>query len=231
MANTAISHNRVAYSGKSSFSQGGARNATTGDFVVNSPTGNNVEVVKFMRTSRYQYYQYYRAFAYFDLSSIPFTSINSLRVLFTSGESSGGNGDYIIVSSTAFSGNGSSNMVAGEYGSIDYANYYSLPMATLYGDGIISSSLNSNAITDAENDEFLIMSFINYDYDFLNTTAPPSTLENVYMNFNASVTITLDVDYNPSGPAGIGKWDGVQNSLIGNMNSVNYTDIDKINGV
>lgn len=233
MPSITINNDRVGYSSVVASTQAGARGASSGDSVTNSPTSTNLSTVKFQRATfgRGTQYQYIRTFVYFDLSSISFSSINSLRLNFTTGNSSSNSGEFIVVSSTAFGGDGSSALTLADYGNVSLVTNYSAFKSTVPVNVSSFLDLNSTAISDAETDDFLILALINYDFDYLNTTATADILEQHHFNYS-STTFDLVVDYVAGGgPTNVGKWDGVQNSLIGNMNSIAYSSISKINGI
>lgn len=235
MASTTITHNRVGYASKVASTQAGARGATTGDSATNSPTSNDLDTVKFQRasTGRGTQYQYIRTYIYFDLSTISYTSLNSLQLQFTTGLSGTNSGEFIACRSNAFGGDGSSALTVSEYGSVFFGTNYSPFKSTLPANVSSTLDFNASAISDAETNDYLILALINYDYDYVNTSATSDLLERHYFNYSTSGTFQLFVDYNaaPSGPTGVGKWDGVLGASIQTMNTVTYTDINKINGV
>jgi len=232
MPTTSVTENRDAYIRIRTTSHNSARNATTGNFSLNNSSNSNELQHRYWH--RYinpslSYYYIRRTFVYFDLSSISFSSINTLTFSFRIG-SSGGSGQFILLESTAFN-NGNSNATTADFNNLNFNRTYSSAQVPSTGAGYPSFNLNSNAVTDAENNSALNVAIIDYSYDYLDVQAAPNVNDNTYYNMGSSDTFGLEVDYNTAGPSGILKINDVASSGIAKFDNVTYTDISKINDV
>ena len=77
--------------------------------------------------------------------------------------------DIIALKSTAFGGDGSADLVAGDFGRTEFSTPYSSEITSWNTNSSYNSiSLNSTAKTDMQNDDELIIALVQYDNDYAN---------------------------------------------------------------
>lgn len=162
---------------------------TTGGYIINSldslfftwddtrdsPWGTNAYVSPF--TSRIGAYSIFgrgnsfniiRTYLAFDLSGVSGT-ISSMNLVLTSNSSVVSSFNVIVLKSSKPSI--SSNLITNDFGSVDFETPYSIEQAWAEND-INTMELNSAAISDANNNNELILCVADYAYDYSNSTAP-----------------------------------------------------------
>lgn len=166
-------------------------------------------------------HNFMRIFQAFDLSSVV-GNITSLDLVLTTNTAVGIVTDFIITKASKPSI--STNLVAADFASLDFNTLYTSNFS-LTASTTNTVALNSTAISDANSNSELILSIINYDYDYLDTMPVPSSA--TYMNIqNASGTrpylsYTAVTGYGNTVtgiiPANIGKVNNVATANIGNI--------------
>ena len=173
-------------------------------------------------------YRLVRTFLFFDLSGVSGTITAMDLDLYVV---NGGTAVVQIAKSTAFGGDGTSDIAAGHYDdwSQDSPTAYMASSATL-STGARSLTLNSTAISDANNDGYLNIVIVDNVHDYNDTQPLLSIDRRSGLRFkNSSNPIQLDITYTP---AGYGKdVMGVTSSNIVKVIGVASADISKIIGV
>lgn len=176
-------------------------------------------------------YNVVRTYFYFDLTTISgtITAIDFyLRV-----QNGGTNNVNVAINgnSLAFGGNGSSNLTSGEFDinggmTNDYLNGQGVGLTT---NAYNQFSLNTNAITDATNNQFLILQIIDFDFDYLNNDPTPLGPMSVSGGYRAFFPNYLSVTTAAAGyPNNVM---GVTSANIDNVIGIATADIDNIIGV
>lgn len=173
-------------------------------------------------------YRLVRTFLFFDLSSISGTITAMDLDLYVV---NGGSAVVQVAKSTAFGGDGTSDFAAGDYDnwSQDSPTAYMASSATLSLNAN-SLTLNSTAISDANNDGYLNIVIVDNVHDFNDLQPLLSVDRRSGLRFrNASNPIQLDITYTA---AGYGKdVIGVTASTISKVIGVASADISKVIGV
>jgi len=201
----------------------------TGSAISTNPTGNEAIAFSFLRSDSRggASYKFYRTFIYFDTSTI--TSTVSAATIEIEGEVNG-TGDYIIVSSSAFGGNGGSTLAIGDYfDSINYSAPYSSEFISWNTSANNSLALNSTALADIENNNYFICAIIDHDYDYNNSSGAGNITNNHGIAFGT--TITLEVTTAGAGPANVSSVNGVAAASISTWDGTTWSGITSINGV
>lgn len=183
------------------------RNQLVGNIAYNltSPTTDPIAIsVEYTINKGVDLYRVIRPYFYWDLSAyaggITAIDMNIDMV---------GSGTPLAIqpaqSVLAFGGNGGSSLVTSEF-DINQPTPPSPPAYSsspfLNTSGIVTTTLNSTAINDANNNGFLIIQLDEFDYDWKDIDPTPFG----YMNYYAGIvfdfgTNTLDVTYTPPGYA------------------------------
>lgn len=201
----------------------------TGSAISTNPTGNEPIAFSFLRSSDRvtTNYKFYRTFIYFDTSQI--TSTVSAASIEIEGEQFG-TGDYIIVSSSAFGGDGGSTLSILDYfKSINYSAPYSSEFTSWNTSANNSLTLNSTALSDIENNNYFICVIIDHDYDYNNSSGTGIITNNHGIAFGT--TITLEVTTAGAGPANVSKVNGVAAASISKWSGTTWGDITSLDGV
>lgn len=147
----------------------------TWDDTRNSPWGTNAYVSPF--TSRIGAYSIFsrgnsfniiRTYLVFDLSGVSGT-INSMNLVLTSNSSVASSFNVIVLKSAKPWV--SDDLTTNDFGEIDFETPYSMEQAWVEN-GTNTIELNSIAISDANNNNDLILCVADYSYDYSNSTAP-----------------------------------------------------------
>lgn len=173
-------------------------------------------------------YSIYRAFFYVDTSSI--TSTVASATLNVKGYSSGG-GRAILVPSTAFGGDGSANIAAGDYDNLSFNTNYNSSFTIWNTSSNNAITLNSTALSDIENNNYFICALIEYDSDYLNTEYLSATSDIWGIDFGTTVYLDYTLSGGGGGPANVSSFNGVSSASLSQINNVTYTGIDSINTV
>ena len=129
-----------------------------------------------------------RTFAYFDTTTIDYAVENvSLNIV------GGGNvgNDLRVVKSTAFGGDGSADIVNGDFTTFDTNTPYN-DVSYTWLTGTNNIALNSSAATDIQNNNAFIVCLMQADNDFANTGAVSDLTEEFGVAFASSITLTFD---------------------------------------
>ena len=173
-------------------------------------------------------YRLVRTFLFFDLSGVSGTITAMDLDLYVV---NGGSAVVQVAKSTAFGGDGTSDIAAGDYDnwSQDSPTAYMASSANLSLNAN-SLTLNSTAISDANNDGYLNIVIVDNVHDFQDQTPLLTIDRRSGLRFkNSSNPIQLDITYTP---AGYGKdVMGVTSSNIVKVIGVASADISKVIGV
>tara|TARA_B100001564_G_scaffold357788_1_gene374846 strand:+ start:646 stop:1338 length:693 start_codon:yes stop_codon:yes gene_type:complete len=167
-----------------------------------------------------------RVFYYFDTSAVTGTVSSSLLKIRGVTNNSA---DVIVLKSTAFGGNGSSNLATSDFFStIDYSTAYSSEYDswTATGDNLIS--LNSTANTDIQNNDAFIFAIVQHTNDFGNTAAGSATTDEAGIHFGVTATLTVAEASSGRSVGRIGKYTKDQ---VARFDKYSLADIASINGV
>jgi len=179
---------------------------------------------------------------YFDTSGITGTVTAATIKIF--GCCGPADGSVIAVKSTAFGGDGGTALAASDYSRIDgFTTGTSLAgNATDYSNTITSSSWSttgyndltgtSDLRTDMQNDNVVIICFMDYTNDYLNSALGSATTLNYGAYYTDYTSTSRDPYIEYTIATGYGDIvNGVASANIGKVNGVATTDISKVNGV
>lgn len=215
-----------------------ARNELIGSTAQNrtSPTVDSFAIASEYISSRAgDLYRVMRSYFYWDLSSYApnITAIDMNIDLVGSGTPL-----QIIPAQSvlAFGGNGGSSLVINEFD----INTPTPPSPPAYsaspftnGSGVVTTTLNPTAITDANNNGFLIIQLVEFDYDYPDFDPTPFGYQQYYAGINfAFGTNTLDVTYTLAGYGNA--VNGIGTGAFGTIDTVNAVanaNIDKVLGI
>ena len=166
-----------------------------------------------------------RTFLYFDTSGLTGTISNtSLNIRGNTNESA----DVIVLKSTAFGGDGSSNIVASDFFStIDFSTAYSSEYDSWDASGDNDISLNSTANTDIQNNDAFICAIVEHTNDFGNTAATSAVSRQAGINFGVTITLT----YTEAASSNITSLNGIARASITSFNTIALASINQINGI
>lgn len=200
----------------------------TGSAINTNPTGNEAIAFSFLRSSDRvtTNYKFYRTFIYFDTSTITTTPLAaSIEVTGVTN----GTGDYIVISSSAFGGDGGSTLAVGDYfDSLNYSAPYSSEFTSWSTSGNNSLSLNSTALADIENNNYFICAIIDHDYDYNNSSGAGNITNNHGIAFGTTIILRVTT---AAGPTNIGAVNGVTATNIGKWDSTAWNDITALDGI
>ena len=176
-------------------------------------------------------YNVIRSYFYFDLSTISGT-ITAID-LYIRAQNGGLNNINVAISGNglAFGGNGSSALTPGEFdinGGMqnDYINNQGVGWSA---GSYQQFSLNANAITDATNNQFLILQVIDFDFDYFNNDPTPVGPININGGFQAFFPNYLSVTTAAAGyPNNVM---GVTSANIDNVIGISTSNINNVIGV
>ena len=221
-----------------------ARDATSGSYVTDALTNTN----NFTRVSRSNTrgggiaYGVSRSFLVFDTSGITATVASATLSIRGVGAN---DGSVIAVKSTAFGGDGGTSLASGDFNAISgYSSGSSLAgSATIYGPQILTTSWStsgyndftatSDLLTDMQNNNVVIICFMDYTNDYLNS----ALTSNAYLNCGAYYTeysgTSRDpkIDYTLAVTGYANDVNGVASANIGKVNGVATASINKVNGI
>jgi len=234
---TTINVNRQGYidgSGGSNFNT--ARQ--TGATAVDSPsTDVGIAFRYFFSSGRgggtHDFFRTYLHFATSGLSGI--IPSGTTAVLNIKGSGTFDGGDFIVVKSGAFGGNGGTalNVFSDFFTNLDYTTDYSAEISSWSKTGNNAINLNSDAINDIYGSTHFTIALINYTHDYNNSAATSNTTLNNGIAFGT--TITLVVTEPEAGPTGINTINTISSrpdgNFVGFVNTVAYASIETINTV
>lgn len=233
MATTVVNPTKWAFMG--SVSSGTFSTARqTGFSVSNNPSGDVSTAIKYSAASGRGSltHAFNRTFYYFDLSSTP-----DLTNLTTASLEINGyvNADarVIIVSSSAFGGDGSSNATTGEFfTSLDYNQPYTTTTGTQWTTGANTLELNTSHVLTylKSNPDAFILAFIDRTNDYSNTasTVAVNNREGIQFSDHAS---GVELSLVTPATSDIDNINGVAYNVNARFSSILLSDISKINGI
>ena len=207
---------------------------TTGQSVSNNSTVDNATAVYHAALSGRGSTSYYfnRSYYYFDLSSTPDLSGLTTASLDINGVTFA-ESKVIIVSSSAFGGDGSSNATTGEfYTSLDYSQPYTNTSGQQWNVGANSFDLDTTAAVTylKTNPDAFILAIIDYTHDYGNTAGTPDLTKREGIKFSdhaSGVELTLITPATTT----IDNINGVTYNTSNRFNGVLLSDIGKLNGI
>jgi len=211
-------------------SQTAARDATTGTATVN-PTTSTSAAIEYARLAGRgrgsSIYRVTRTFYYFDTSGITGT-LTGTTTLNIKGTTTA-NADVIVVPSTAFSGDGSTNLANDDINNISFnTNYAAEYTGWTNNNSNNAITLRSPAAADIQNNNYFICAVIQYDNDYLNND--PGT--NVgQLNNSINFFTTAYLDYQVASSSNITSLNGIARASITSFNTIALASIDQINGI
>lgn len=233
MAVTTINVNRQGYidgSGGSNF----ATARQTGATAVDSPsTDVGIAFRYFFSSGRgggtHDFFRTYLHFSTSGLSGI--IPSGTTAVLNIEGFGTFNGGDFIVVKSSAFGGDGGTALATSDFfTSLDYTTDYSAEISSWSKTGNNAINLNSDAINDIYGNAHFTIALINYTHDYSNSAATSNTTLNNGIAFGTTITLVV-TEPGASGPANVGFVNKVAAANIGFMNTVAYGGIETINTV
>ena len=186
-------------------------------------------------------YGIYRSFMVFDTSGITGT-VASAELSIRGGWSN--DGSVIAVKSNAYGGDGGTSLASGDFDAIaGWSAGSSLAgSATVYGAQITTTNWDtgdwnnftatSDLLTDIKNQNVVIVCFMDYTNDYLNS----ALTSNVSLNCGGWYAEKVSPDYRPhidyTLATGYGNSvNGVASANIGKINGIETASIEKVNGI
>ena len=203
------------------------RNGTTADQVNNQPTSTSAFAarVNFVSGGKGSEWSLYRSYWAFNVTAYTSATISNLEVEFDPSNLSSTNFPIAIIKSTA-QGNANTNLVAGDWDSLDFGTLYAGSSTTYWPDtnSISTISLNSTAIS-AFTTGYLKLAVV-WFFDYNNTE--PLTTGNSGARQNMSYTPRINFD-------AVFEYEndviGVDQADISEVNDVATNNISQIMGV
>ena len=212
-------------------SHAAARGASSGNSVSSNPSSGTVDAIRYRRFSAKgsTFYAITRAFYYFDTSAITGT-VSSATLNIRSGDHVLGN-DVIVVQSTAFSGDGSTDLVTADYNNVNFTSTRS--SNTTYDRGVNNAiTLNATALTEIQNNNAFIVAVLQYYNDQQDSALGSNT--DLANEINYATTGYLDYTVSGgggTGPANLTSLNGIAKADITSINTIAIADISSINSV
>jgi|TARA_R100001082_G_scaffold57951_1_gene32062 hypothetical protein len=209
--------------GSTESNQVAARDASSGTHV--DATGNESIAIQWFRSSGRGggSFRYKRTFLYFDTSGV--TGTVSSCTLKVSGYSNTG-GDVIGVKSTAFGGDGATNLADDDFNNITWGTVYTNQLETWSTSDTNDFTLTAAALTDIKNNDYFIIALVEHDSDYADVDTGDGHWSSG-VNFGG----TLQLDYTLA-PTGYGNdINGVSSSNISKVKGVATANIEKVIGV
>jgi len=222
---------------KTGYIQGGAsatfttaHDATAGTAVYTNPTGGVIPIEYRYQGRRTLEHSFRRAFFYFDTTAV--TTTVTAATINLLGSTLGGTAAVIVGKSTAFSGDGSTNLVVGDF---DLTTFTPTSYSSLFNSwsttGNNSITLNAGALADMETYDYFICSVIQYANDWRDLAATSATTLNVAVNYSTTPYLDITGGIPAGGPANIAAFNGILDTNIASVNGIAFTDITSINGI
>ena len=203
-----------------------ARDATTANTVAVDPSYSTSAAMQYARTAGRSgnAYAIYRTFYYFDTSGITGdVSSATLNILGASAETA----TVIVVPSTAFGGDGSADIVVGDYDNITFDDSYGAGF-TGWDDGLNNSiPLRTAAANFMRDNDYFICAVIEYAYDYSDTDPGSTTTVSSGINFATAAYL----DYTEASSGYANDVMGVATANIGKVMGVATANISKVIGV
>lgn len=195
-----------------------------------TPSGNSANIVQYFKSSGRGggTIRFKRVFVYFDTSGISSDVASAtIRVTGYSGAGSA-TADTLFVISTAFGGDGSSNLTTAEFNDIDYTKSRTavINAASYDADGTNDYTVNADGLTQIRDSNALILALIEEDAD-LNNTEGSDAARGIPVNM--STNFTLNVTLASTGYSN--DVIGLASANIGEVNAVATANIGEINGL
>ena len=221
-----------------------ARDDTSGAVsgATHSSNSSFTAVTRFNASAGGNTYRVVRSFMWFDTSGITATVESATIKIFGV---TANDGSVIAVKSTAFGGDGGTALHGDDLDAITgYSAGASLAgNATTYGPQILTSSWSTSAyneftgtsdlLADMQNNDAVIICFLDYTNDYLNSTPTSSATFNcgAYFTNNTGTSKDPYIEYELASSGYTHDVIGVSAANIGKVNSVATANIGKINSV
>ena len=222
----------------------GARDDTSGSTPITDGTSTTLftSVSKFSGRGGGSTFRVHRSFMYFDTSGI--TSTVSAATIKIYGVSGHNDGSIIAVKSTAFGGDGGTALAAGDIDAITgwTTGASAAGNVTDYSGAITTSSWSTSGYNsllstsdlraDMQNNNVVIICFMDYTNDYLNSEPSSTATLNVggYYTDQSSTSKDPYIEYTvATGYANT--VNGVASANIGKIMGVATADIEKVNGI
>tara|TARA_Y100000361_G_scaffold81443_1_gene72019 strand:- start:918 stop:1604 length:687 start_codon:yes stop_codon:yes gene_type:complete len=203
------------------------RNGTTATIVNNQPTGANDNAVRhsFLSGGKGSEWSLYRSYWAFNVTAYSSATISNLEVEFDPSNLTDTNFPVAIIKSTA-QGNANTNLVAGDWDSLDFSTLYGGSSTTYWPDtnNISTLSLNSTAIS-AFTTGYLKLAIVWY-YDYTNTEPLSTGFAAARQNMSYTPRINFDAVTGYSNDV-----IGVSSANISEINDVATANISQVIGV
>jgi hypothetical protein len=221
----------------------GARDVTSGSVYLGSQYSTQFTwVSRFGTRGGGTGYSVYRSFMVFDTSGI--TSTVASAELSIRGYSQN-DGSVIAVKSTAYGGDGGTALAGGDFDAISgwSAGSSLAGSATVYGAQILTSSWStsgwndftatSDLLTDMKNNDVVIICFMDYTNDYLNSALTSNVTLNCggYYAEYGGTSLDPHIDYTLAATGYANSVNGVASANIGKINGVATANIGKVNGI
>lgn len=205
----------------------------TGASAVNGPTGNEAIAFRYFFSSGRGggTHSMYRTYLYFDTSVLSGLIPSGTTVVLNITGASNNAGDFIVIKSTAFGGDGGTALATSDFfSSLSYGTAYSGEETSWNSSGNNAISLNSNALNDIYGNNDFILALVNYTYDFSNNASSTSVALNNGIAFGTTITLVV-TEPTPSGPSNVAFVNTVAAANVGFINTVALGNIESINTV
>ena len=202
-----------------------ARGASSGFTATVNPTTTQTSIAYRRFTARGRgnnFYQIRRSFYYFDTSGITGT-VSSATLNIRGGT---GSSDVIVVASTAFSGDGSTNIATSDYGNVAFSTLESNAY-TSWTNSNNSITLLAGARTKIQNNNAFIVAVLQYNNDQQNV----DSIGNIEQVNQTNFATTAYLDYAVTAPSDITSLNGIARASITSFNTIALASIDQINGI
>jgi hypothetical protein len=195
-----------------------------------NPLGNKANNVQYFKSSGRGggTLRFKRTFAYFDVSGVTDTVASAtIRVTGYSGAGTA-DADTLFVVSTAFGGDGSSNLTTAEFNDIDYTKSRTavINAADYDTDGTNDYTVNADGLAQIKTDNALILALIEEDAD-LNNTEGSDAARDIPINFGVNFTLS----YVLASTGYAHDVSGLAAASIAEVNTVATANIAKINNI
>ena len=202
-----------------------ARGASSGFTATVNPTTTQTSIAYRRFTARGRgnnFYQIRRSFYYFDTSGITGT-VSSATLNIRGGT---GSSDVIVVASTAFSGDGSTNIATSDYGNVAFSTLESNAY-TSWTNSNNSITLLAGARTKIQNNNAFIVAVLQYNNDQQNV----DSIGNIEQVNQTNFATTAYLDYAVTATSDITSLNGIARASIKSFNTITLANIDQINGI
>ena len=214
---------RGIITGPTHTTQPAARDATSGTVGDTSSAGNNA--IQWFRSSGRGggTMRYIRTFLYFNTSGI--TGTVSSATLVVKGAGTSNDADVIGVKSTAFGGDGGTDLAGGDFDNLDYSTAYTNELTSWNVSADNNFTLTSDALNDIKNNNAFIIALVEADSDYSDTDTS-DTADDVGINFSLAGYTSINYTLAPTGYGN--NIIGVSSANISTVNAVVTANIEKI---